>query len=210
MKRLIFVLFGVAALAAAPMAEAVPITGGISFIGDATASGGTDWATATGIDFTGCSLCTGANAGKEAIVENTSGSYAGTGGTFVDFTDFTFDPALSPDPVTVWTFTSGGLTYSFVMDEVQVDSQGTGLGGQTFLNLSGAGTLFITGFDPTPGFFLFTGNESGGVFSVSSSSFAEGDRPVDIEEIPEPGTMLLLGIGLVALGIGARRRVRTS
>jgi hypothetical protein len=194
---------GVALGVAAPNAEAVPITGGISFIGDATSTGGTDWATATGVDFTGCALCTGPNAGKEAVVENNTGSYMGTGGAFVDFTDFTFSPSLSPDPVLLWTFTSGGLTYSFTMDNVQVDAQGTGLGGQTFLTLTGTGTLFITGFDPTPGVFAFTGNESGGVFSVSASSFAQPAA------VPEPGSMILLGLGLVGVAAVARRK-RTS
>ena len=208
MKRCVIVMMGLLALVAT-QAEAAPITGGISFIGDATSTGGANWATATGIDFTGCSLCTGANTGKEGFVENTSGNFAGTAGTFVDFTDFSFSPTLVPDPVTVWTFTSGGLTYSFVMDTVQVDSQGTGLSGQSFLTLSGSGMIFLTGFDPTPGFFLFTGQESGGVFSVSSSSFAQGGGS-GIAEVPEPGTVLLLGIGLIALATTLKRRNRTA
>ena len=188
---------------AAPAAQAAPITGGISFIGDATSIGGTTWATATGINFTGCAACVGANAGKEATVENTMGSYNGTAGAFVDFTDFMFSPNLSPNPVTpLWTFVSGGLTYSFDMTSIQVNAQGTGTGGQTFLTVTGGGTLFITGFDPTPGVFAFSGNESGGAFSVSASSNALAAAA----PVPEPGSLVLLGLGLVSLAAIARKR----
>ena len=62
-----------------------------------------------------------------------------------------------------------------------------------------AWSTFITGMDPTPGLFAFTGNESGGVFSVSASSTA-------LAQVPEPGTLVLLGIGLLAVATYARRR----
>ena len=73
-----------------------------------------------------------------------------------------------------------------------VDAQGP-----TFLILSGSGTFHLAGFDPTPGTFVFTANQSGPTFSFSASEgvckgalgdFVWNDLNHDgIQDVGEPG-----------------------
>jgi len=78
------------------------------------------------------------------------------------------------------------------LNSVTVDAQGP-----TFLILSGSGTFHLAGFDPTPGTFVFTANQSGPTFSFSASEgvckgalgdFVWNDLNHDgIQDVGEPG-----------------------
>ena len=189
MKHLtLSVVLAVAMMAVAVEAQATPITGGISFGGFANPSGGSDWSTATGVDFL-----------NPALAGSGTGSYAGVS-ALATFNSFTYDPGLSPSPVLLWQFVSGGLDYSFdLMTLTSVDKAGSGSASSVVVN--GAGMLHITGLEDTAGTFVFSGNGSSNSFSFSAS---DGARAA----VPEPTSVFLLGTGLLGIAALFQRQLK--
>ncbi len=164
-------------------AQAVPISGDLAYTGGAWTpknSGGTSTSIplATQIDFvnnaTGL-LITGSS-GDIA----TAGIIAGSTGTINDFSFNPLGGGVTP------LFTVGG--FSFNLQNVSILLQTS-----NFLVLSGSGVGTLSGFDPTPMSFGFTANKFG-----QTASFSGGVAT------PEPGTMVLMGSGLVGLGFWRR------
>jgi hypothetical protein len=175
----------IAAVLCGPVAKATPISGTVNFDGVAkTNTGRLSTATA----FTSISGVT--------VVPNESGNYTGTTGAVTTFTPFAFS-ALSVTPL--WSFSVGAVNYWF-------DASGTitvthfVVGSTSFLNISGGGTAYETGFTPTLGTWSITDTSVG-----TETTFTFGADTA----VPDSGaTALLIGLGLAGVGVGivAQRR----
>lgn len=181
MKRLIGSWIAAFSLALAAPAFALPITGDVDMAGRFSTDTG-NLATATALSF------------SLAWTTGGTGTYAPIAGTWneVSYTPFTFSPSLVGPVNPLWQFSSGAISYSFVMDSIEVRSQTA-----SSLGLFGWGTLYVTGYDPTPGVWDFSGSSINGRFKFTSES----------ANVPEPGMLALLGLGILGIGFGRRRRL---
>lgn len=168
--------------------RAVPntmITGSAAFAGSTTASGPS-----------GGGLTTMSFSPNWSFL-NGSGTYSGillTAATFTPSFSFTGDGigvVLSAPVINFWSFTSGGNTYSFELSaltngHVQAD----------MMSFTGTGTLFATGYDPTPATFSMNGTGENFAFQLSFvTNTATGNGSV-----PDAGsTLLLLSCSMVGL-----------
>ena len=127
-----------------------------------------------------------------AVSAAPTGAYAGTAGSAVTHSGFKFDPFVGPI-IPLWTFTSGGLTYSFDLVSMGIDFRN-----KKSIVMSGSGLAHITGFDDTVGNWLLSANTAGTTFSFSSTNASE-------EAVPEAGATLPL-LGLAVMGLGLFRK----
>lgn len=150
---------------------------------------GSDSFTQTTITFTGLGNVGGTSGDFNVLVACTGcvtmiGSIsAGTTGTLYNVVDGAFTSALALNADEMITFTPGPIA------------------SQDALEITGSGTLTLTGRDPTPGTYVLTtqGPQQAAVtFSATSTASA----------VPEPASMGIFATALLAMGWVVRRHRR--
>jgi hypothetical protein len=174
-------------------AQADPIVGSIEFFGSAVPSGSSLGSPIT-LNFND-PWHTLAGTGIYA----SAGVPVGTPSTFNDF-DFTGDgtlAALVAPAAPLWSFSFGGVDYSF--DLLTLTNGHTDSGSMSF---TGIGIAHATGFDDTFGSIAFQGSGTNFTFDISTSTTSS---------VPEAGVtyLLILGFGL-AVGYTYTPKRRTA
>lgn len=158
---------------------AVPISGNIAFVGLSTITG-------TTINFSGATAVGYADGDFAA-----EGVGVGNVAVFTSF-DYAANPFLGISPL--WTIGD----FSFDLNTITVGPTGLGVD----LALFGTGTLMNASYDDTVYNWAYSGNFIG---NSTLQIFSSATSPVSV---PEPGSLALLGLGLVGFAVTNYRRRR--
>ena len=194
-----FASIAVLGMLACTPASAVPIAAGsaLNFGGGVAATGGSTISTAQGLDFLnlgdqgpGPGTITLSTNGTQSFSFLTVAACGASCGAIKDIASLSPFTAISA----FYTITENGRTVTFDLGTLPVVARDTTL---DTLTLSGFGMFHLDGFDDTPGSFILTAQQ-GQVTSFSASAAATS--------VPEPGSIAMLGAGLLGAGMVLRRR----
>lgn len=186
MRNFLAALVVAVMMMASGSANATTITGSINFIGFEVLTGPVspvNVSNATGLHF------------LPAFVGVGTGTYTGIPSfTPVTFQDFTFSPFAAP-VTSLWSLNSNNITYSFDLLSVQAFNTPSNT-----LTLNGTGILHVTNLEDAIGLWtLTTQQDFSPILTFSAAS-----------TVPEPGTMVLLGFGMLGLAIYGKRRMNKT
>jgi hypothetical protein len=209
------------ALTWAPNASAVQMTGGFSIAN--TSVSGFEWlcgpdgapvncpvATASLLDFQAVATTKSPGDPGLFVVNDASGSFLAIEGLIGTIEDFKYTPGAGganfPSPPILSFEVAGGVTVDLLSIINFTTTCADGLGCtisngpgnlNSSLSINGTAVFHQAGFDDTLGFFTFQGGQGLGNFSFAAQNSA-------LPSVPEPTTVLLLGLGLTGLVVGRR------
>jgi hypothetical protein len=111
----------------------------------------------------------------------------------------------SPSTPIVFTFVQGGITGTFTFSDVSIITDNGSV-----LSLNGDGWLTETGYARTYAVFTASGSDSSGSSGTTASSGIDFNIVGDESAIPEPGSLVLFGTGLLGLAGMLRNKYARS